>query len=293
MVAQEMEAKVIEDGVERFSGAEALMAKLRDRAENSAAQFAGMTFDEQVKRPMKENKALRASLNNEIKSIKQEFSDAINPFERMIAQAKSELKTTIEGMTEAEALLKQVIDAQDAEEKELKRDGIKATYDDYAGALADLIPFERIERREWLLKSCKATKACEEVYQIVDKIAADWETLKSQAKGMAFFEAAEAKFFETAGDLGAAMAENARLVEKQRQVAELQAVVDVNRAVEESPVTVIEHEPVKAEQPSHEQPTQRTEYQLIIMLSDPELSALKGFIKGNRVGEVVRFMRRK
>lgn len=293
MEQRETEAQVIEDGVERLSGAEAIMARLRDRAESSAAQFAGMTFDEQVKRPMKENKALRASLNGEIKSIKQEFSDAISPFERMIAQAKSELKTTIEGMTEAEVLLKQVIDAQDAAEKELKRDGIKATYDDYAGALADLIPFERIERREWLLKSCKATKACEEVYQIVDKIAADWETLKSQAKGMAFFEAAEAKFFETAGDLGAAMAENARLEEKQRQVAELQAVVDANRAVEESPVTVIEHEPIKAEQTSHEQPTQRTEYQLIIMLSDPELAALKGFIKGNGVGEVVRFMRRK
>lgn len=292
MEQQETEAKVIEDGVERLSGAEALMARLRDRAEKSAAQFAGMTFDEQVKRPMKENKALRASLNNEIKSIKQEFSDAISPFERMIAQAKGDLKATIEGMTEAEAILKQVIDAQDAEEKELKRDGIKATYDDYAGALADLIPFERIERREWLLKSCKATKACEEVYQIVDKIAADWETLKAQAQTMPFYEAAEAKFFETAGDLGAAMAENARLVEKQRQVAELQAVVDSNRAVEESPVTVIEHEPIKAE-PEPEQPTQRTEYQLIIRLSDPELAALKDFIKGNGVGEVVRFMRRK
>lgn len=292
MEQQETEAQVIEDGVERLNGAEALMARLRDRAESSAAQFAGMTFDEQVKRPMKENKALRASLNGEIKSIKQEFADAISPFERMIAQAKGELKATIEGMTEAEALLKQVIDAQDAEEKELKRDGIKATYDDYAGALADLIPFERIERREWLLKSCKATKACEEVYQIVDKIAADWETLKSQAKGMAFFEAAEAKFFETAGDLGAAMAENARLEEKQRRVAELQAVVDANRAVEESPVTVIEHEPIK-EEPEPKQPTKRTEYQLIIMLSDPELAALKDFIKGNGVGEVVRFMRRK
>ena len=65
----------------------------------------------------------------------------------MIAQAKSELKTTIEGMTETEALLKQVIDAQDAAEKELKRDGIKATYDDYAGALADLIPFPPSSRR--------------------------------------------------------------------------------------------------------------------------------------------------
>lgn len=292
MEQQETEAKVIEDGVERLSGAEALMARLRDRAESSAAQFAGMTFDEQVKRPMKENKALRASLNGEIKSIKQEFADAISPFERMIAQAKGELKTTIEGMTEAEALLKQVIDAQDAAEKELKRDGIKATYDDYAGALADLIPFERIERREWLLKSCKATKACDEVYQIVDKIAADWETLKSQAKGMAFFEAAEAKFFETAGDLGAAMAENARLEEKQRQVAELQAVVDSNRPADPE-VTVIEHEPVKAEQTSHEQADDRTEYQLIIRLSDPELAALKDFIKGDGVGEVVRFMRRK
>jgi hypothetical protein len=291
MEPRETEAQVIEDGVERLGGAEALMARLRDRAESSAAQFAGMTFDEQVKCPMKENKALRASLNGEIKSIKQEFSDAISPFERMIAQAKGDLKATIEGMTEAEALLKQVIDAQDAAEKELKRDGIKATYDDYAGALADLIPFERIERREWLLKSCKATKACEEVYQIVDKIAADWETLKGQAQTMPFYEAAEAKFFETAGDLGAAMAENARLVEKQRQVAELQAVVDSNRAVEKSPVTVIEHEPIKAE-PEPEQPTQRTEYQLIIRLSDTELAALKSFIKGNGVGEVVRFMRR-
>ena len=126
----------------------------------------------------------------------------------------------------------------------------------------------------------------------MDKIAADWETLKSQAKGMAFFEAAEAKFFDTAGDLGAAMAENARLEEKQRQVAELQAVVDSNRSADPE-VTVIEHEPVKAEQASHEQTDDRTEYQLIIRLSDPELAALKDFIKGNGVGEVVRFMRRK
>jgi hypothetical protein len=292
MEQQETEAKVIEDGVERLNGAEALMARLRDRAESSAAQFAGMTFDEQVKRPMKENKALRASLNGEIKSIKQEFSDAISPFERMIAQAKGDLKATIGGMTEAEALLKQVIDAQDAEEKDLKRQGLKSTYEDYAGALADLIPFERIEKREWLNKTFKATKACEEIYQIVDKIAADWDTLKAQAPTMPFYEAAEAKFFETCGDLGAAMAENARLVEKQRQVAELQAVVEANRAAGESPVTVIEHEPIK-EVPEPEQPTQRTEYQLIIMLSDPELAALKDFIKGNGVGEVVRFMRRK
>ena len=50
MEPKETEAQVIEDGVERLNGAEALMARLRDRAESSAAQFAGMTFDEQVKR---------------------------------------------------------------------------------------------------------------------------------------------------------------------------------------------------------------------------------------------------
>ena len=40
MEQQETEAQVIEDGVERLNGAEALMARLRDRAEKSAAQFA-------------------------------------------------------------------------------------------------------------------------------------------------------------------------------------------------------------------------------------------------------------
>ena len=58
----------------------------------------------------------------------------------------------------------------------MRRQGLQATYLDYAGALADLVPFERIERPEWLNKSYGAAKAAMEVEAEVDRVASSTGT---------------------------------------------------------------------------------------------------------------------
>ena len=127
-------------------------------------------------------------------------------------------------------------------------------------------------------------RCIDQLHEIVDQIAADYELLQAGKEGRPCYETAQMVFFDTL-DLGQAFAAEKGAEKRLAEIHEIDEVVSANKSPE---VTVIEHEPIKAEQP-----TQRTEYQLIIMLSDPELAALKDFIKGNGVGEVVRFMRRK
>ena len=291
-MTEEVDARVIEKDIDRIDGAEALMARLRERAAKASADYADMTKEGQMARPLAENKRLRAGLNAEMKAIKAEFDAAIRPYEDMIAQAKQELKGVMAEMKGAEALLKTVVDAQADEERDLRRQGLQATYEGYAGALADLVPFEKILRKEWLNKSYPAGKAAEEVEAEVDRLARDWDALKAQAGSMAFYETAETVFFDTL-DLGKAMAANAELEAKSAKVAELQAVVDANRAaMEPEPQDMPPYEGEEAyvaehaaePEPMSAPETVRRTYMIFIDLSEGERLALMDYIKANNIG---------
>ena len=106
---EEVEAEVIESGVDRIPGAQKLLARLRERAARVAADYSDMTEAGQLARPLAENKRLRASLNAEMKSMESDFKAAIRPYEDMIAESKSEFKSAIAEMRGAEALLRDVV----------------------------------------------------------------------------------------------------------------------------------------------------------------------------------------
>ena len=127
---------------------------------------------------VKEAKRCRADLNRIIKSVedgrkavKRAYNDPLKAFEEEVREV---LAPAIEARDAIDAHVKGIEDAERAK----LREGLANSYYDYAPALVEAVPFERIVEPQWLNKSFGAVKACEAMYAKVDAIAGDWDALK-------------------------------------------------------------------------------------------------------------------
>lgn len=220
---------------------DALEAHVRKTVE----AYDGATYDLTKKENIAEAKHDRSYLNGlkkEIderrKAVKREYSKPLDAFEKRCKQ----ITAIIDESTDA---IKAQLDEAEQTRKDALYSRLQQHYEEFAGLLAPVVPYERLHEPQWLNKTFGEIKAQQALEAKVSDVARDWETLKAQQEAMPHYADAEREFFRTL-DLGAAL-NAARLADEEDQrIAELKAAM----APEPEPEPMPEPEPEPIEIPA-------------------------------------------
>ena len=248
---QQVEAEVIETEATTLevTYTEATIASNMDALEahvkKVVAEYEGATYDLASAQAVKEAKHDRSYLNGikkEIderrKAVKREYNKPLDTFERRCKQ----ITAIIDESTDA---IKAQLDEAEQTRKDALYSRLQQHYEEFAGLLAPVVPYERLHEPQWLNKTFGEIKAQQALEAKVSDVARDWETLKAQQEAMPHYADAEREFFRTL-DLGAAL-NAARLADEEDQrIAELKAAM----APEPEPEPMPEPEPEPIEIPA-------------------------------------------
>ena len=248
---QQVEAEVIETEATTLevTYTEATIASNMDALEahvkKVVADYEGATYDLTSAQAIKEAKHDRSYLNGikkEIderrKAVKREYNKPLDAFERRCKQ----ITAIIDESTDA---IKAQLDEAEQTRKDALYSRLQQHYEEFAGLLAPVVPYERLHEPQWLNKTFGEIKAQQALEAKVSDVARDWETLKAQQEAMPHYADAEREFFRTL-DLGAAL-NAARLAdEADQRIAELKAAM----APEPEPEPMPEPEPEPIEIPA-------------------------------------------
>lgn len=248
---QQVEAEVIEAEATTLevTYTEATIASNMDALEahvkKVVADYEGATYDLASAQAIKEAKHDRSYLNGikkEIderrKAVKREYNKPLDAFERRCKQ----ITAIIDESTDA---IKAQLDEAEQTRKDALYSRLQQHYEEFAGLLAPVVPYERLHEPQWLNKTFGEIKAQQALEAKVSDVARDWETLKAQQEAMPHYADAEREFFRTL-DLGAAL-NAARLADEEDQrIAELKAAM----APEHEPEPMPEPEPEPIEIPA-------------------------------------------
>ena len=209
---------------------DALEAHVRKTVE----AYDGATYDLTKKENIADAKHDRSYLNGlkkEIderrKAVKREYNKPLDAFERRCKQ----ITAIIDESTDA---IKAQLDEAEQTRKDALYSRLQQHYEEFAGLLAPVVPYERLHEPQWLNKTFGEIKAQQALEAKVSDVARDWETLKAQQEAMPHYADAEREFFRTL-DLGAAL-NAARLADEEDQrIAELKAAMEPEPVTEPGP----------------------------------------------------------
>lgn len=167
------------------------------RLDEMLEPYEGMTPETAAGMDEKAAKACRAELNrmsrelnDARKAIKRDYEAPLREFEAHVKELDARIRRYAD-------ILGDALKARDAAERARKRAAIEERYVEFAGALAQALPFDRVLDPKWLNRSTSFKRAVDEMEDRVSAIAADYESLKSQAGSLAFFAEDEAVFLRT------------------------------------------------------------------------------------------------
>lgn len=132
------------------------------------------------------------------KAVKREYMRPYEEFDNRAREVAQIAKAASDG-------IKEQLDEAEKNRKAAKLAALKEHYEEYAGLLAPVVPYERLHDPKWLNKGCAMPKAEAELDEKVEKLASDWEGLKEAFGGTDYYDVAERELFATL-DLGSAIA---------------------------------------------------------------------------------------
>lgn len=244
-----VEAEVVEDkglAVDfKPASIEANFAALDARVSQMIEGYEEARYDLSKTDDVKQAKRDRTYLNgivNEIderrKAVKREYMRPYDEFEAQANAITAKVKAASEN-------IKAQLDEAEERRKDALYAVLKEHYEDFAGLLVPVVPYERIHEEKWLNKTFGEVKAESAIEEKVDKIAHDWETLKSQKDMLPHYETAERVFFDTL-DLGAGLNAAREAQAADERIAELHDAVDDRF---ETPMPDTEPETLPEEEP--------------------------------------------
>ena len=212
---------------------------LRRWALDVAGGYDGESYDPADERDVAQAKRDRAYFNGLVrdvdqrrKAVKAEFSKPLAEFE---AQCR-EVTDVLKGASDAAA---RVVERGERIRVDRKREALEAEYRDFAGELAEAVPFAAVMDERWLNKGFAMPKAVDAMRERAAKVAADWEQLRAR-EGEPRHDVAERAFLRTL-DLGDALAAQASAVE-----ADGRAAAQAAQAPAPQPVQAPAPRPVQA-----------------------------------------------
>ncbi len=230
--AESVRAEVIEDEAEslaveyvRLERIEANFDALEAHVRRVVSDYEGATYDLTNKEAVKAAKRDRSYLNGlkkEIderrKAVKREYSKPLEAFE-------SRCKAVTGIIDEASEGIKAQLDRAEQERQDAAYAALQEHYEEFAGLLVPVVPYERLHEAQWLNKTFGERKAFAALEAKVAKLDGDWKTLKTQFEGEPFYADAERELFATL-DLGAALTAARKAAEESARIAELKAAME-------------------------------------------------------------------
>ena len=196
------------------------------------ADYKGAKYDLTKAENIKEAKGDRKYLNglkNEIearrKAVKNDYNKPLDAFEKRCKEITSIID-------EAADNIKAQLDQAEQERQDRAYAKLQEHYEEFAGLLAEAVPYERFHEKQWLNKTFGEAKAFKALEAKASRFAGDWETLKSQFEGEPFYADAERELFATL-DLGAALTAARKAAEENARIAELKESMEPEPAEEE------------------------------------------------------------
>ena len=250
----EVDAEVVEDrGLTVSFTPAAIVANfdaLDERVSGMIADYEGASYDLTDPDAVRQAKRDRAYLNGIVKevderrrAVKREYMRPYEAFEARANAITAKVKA-------ASAGIKVQLDEAEGKRKAGLYDDLRRYYEDLAGLLAPVVPYESIHEERWLNKTFGEAKARDAIDERVSRVARDWDALKER-EGSPRYEVAERAFFETL-DLGAALSAQREAREADERIAELREAVEgpaePGPAPEPEPTT--EPEPAPAAPPA-------------------------------------------
>ena len=225
----EADAAIIEDKglAVTFTPAsiEANFSALDARVDELIEGYADATYDLTKPANIKQAKHDRTFLNGIIKEIDERRKSVKREYMRPYEEFESRANAITAKVKKASANIKAQLDEAEENRKDWVYSILKEYYEDFAGALVPVVPYEKIHEEKWLNKSFGEVKAKKAIDEKVTKVAHDWETLKAQKDNLTRYEVAERTFF-TELDLGAALSAAHEAQAADERIAELNEVVN-------------------------------------------------------------------
>ncbi len=225
-----VEAEVVEDGsalsveyspasiTANFDALEARVRKLVEGYEGLEYDMAKAENVRQAKRDRAYLNGIAKEIDERRKAVKREYTRPLDAFTERCNEIVSIAKQASDGI---KAQLDEAEEARKAEAYARLREH----YEEYAGLLAPVVPYERLHEPQWTNKTFGEVKAFEALEAKVSKLAGDWETLKHQFEGEPFYPDAERELFASL-DLGAALNAAKRAAEESARIAELREAME-------------------------------------------------------------------
>lgn len=200
---------------------DALEAHVRRLTEGYAEARYDLTSSEDIRQAKRDRTYLNGiakEIDERRKAVKREYTRPLDAFTARCNEIVGIAK-------EASGNIKAQLDEAEAERRKNAYARLKEHYEEFAGLLAPVVPYERLHDEKWLNKTYGEVKACEALEEKVSKLAEDWDTLKAQLEGQPFYAEAERELFATL-DLGAALTAARRAADESARIAELKAAVE-------------------------------------------------------------------
>lgn len=216
------------------------------RLDEMLEPYEGMTPETAAGMDEKAAKACRAELNrmsrelnDARKAVKKDYEAPLREFEAHVKELDARIRRYAD-------ILGDALMARDAAERARKRAAIEERYVEFAGALAQALPFDRVLDPKWLNRSTSFKKAVDDMEDRVASIAADYESLKSQAGSLAFFAEDEAVFLRTLS-LREALEHDAKRREETERIEAMKAEVESIAAKQPDPEPEVDMDEVHEE----------------------------------------------
>lgn len=198
------------------------------------ADYEDATYDMSKDENVKAAKRDRTYLNGIAKQIDERRKAVAREYTAPLAAFEDRCKAVAGIAKQAADGIKAQLDDAEAERQARAYAKLQEHYEEFAGLLAPVVPYERFHERQWLNKTFGEAKAFKALEAKVERLAQDWETLKAQFQGEPFYDEAERELFATL-DLGAAITAAHKAEEERRRIAELKAAMEPEPAEETEP----------------------------------------------------------
>ena len=213
---------------------------LEARVRAMVADFEGAEYDLTDQSAIRDAKRHRTYLNGIAKQIEERRKavkrEYMRPYEDFDKRAREVAKIA----TDVADGIKAQLDEAEENRKAAKLGELRGHYEEFAGLLAPVVPYERLHDPKWLNKGCATNKAFAELDEKVEKLASDWESLKSAFGETEYYDVAERELFSTM-DLGSAIAAAQTAKTQAERIAALKEAME--RPVEPEPASMPEPTP--------------------------------------------------
>ena len=202
--------------------------------ESLVADYKGLVVTEDYVGQAKKD---RAYLNSLATSLTQRFREVKRSYMAPVEKLDMQIKELEAPIKEASAAIDVQVKAFEERERVSKRAELVKHWEEYAGILANAVPFERIEAASWANKTCDLMTAFADIEHIVERIAKEEATLDS----LNLSHPADAKTAYLATlDMSAAIARSKELDDREERTRRFEAEKTEIAAQQAKPVVAPE-----------------------------------------------------